>query len=249
MSVKSAMRVFEIMDCLTEVDEGLTVKEISNKLNYPQSSTFNLVQTMYESGYLIQTASKRYKLGPKFIYIGSRALKAFDLPSEARPYLEKLMHEVEETVFMAVLSGDELVYIAKVDSNRSIKTSAEIGSSRPLYCTGLGKAFLSFLPLSKREEFLDRIELKPITPKTVTDRLKLTKQLDTFKENGYAIDDEENEEGLYCFSAPIFNTDGEVVAAISIAGPKNRITRDELTTVKDLLETSRVISKSLGFFS
>lgn len=249
MSVKSAVRVFEIMECLATVDEGLTVKDISDQLQLPQSSTFNLVQTMVESGYLVQTANKRYKLGPKFIYIGTRALKSFHLPTEAKPHLERLMKEVEETVFMAVLSGDELVYIAKVDSNRSIKTSAEIGSRKPLYCTGLGKALLSFLPKDQREEILEKIELKAITPKTVIDRAELIHQLDQSKRRGFAIDDEENEEGLYCFAAPIYNADGEIEAAISVAGPKERIKRNESETLTHLLETSKTISESLGYFN
>jgi DNA-binding IclR family transcriptional regulator len=159
------------------------------------------------------------------------------------------MSLVEETVFMAVLSGDELVYIAKVDSNRSIKTSAEIGSRKPLYCTGLGKALLSFLPKDQREEILEKIELKAITPKTVIDREELIHQLDQSNMRGFAIDDEENEEGLYCFAAPIYNADGEIEAAISVAGPKERIKRNESETLTHLLETSKSISESLGYFN
>jgi len=248
MAVKSALRVFEIMECLAEVDDGLTVKELSDELRFPQSSTFNLVQTMVESGYLLQTADKRYKLGPKFIYIGTCALKSIDLPKEAKPYLEKLMNRVGETVFMAVLSGNELMYIAKVDSHRSIKTSAEIGSRKPLYCTGLGKALLTFIADDKREELLNRIEMKAITHKTITNRDEMLRQIEQFKKQGFAIDDEEGEEGLFCYAAPVYNANGEVEAAISVAGPKDRIRKNGDETVKHLLETSKAISERLGYF-
>ena len=249
MSVKSANRVLEILELLADHEQGLTVKEMSDALSFPQSSTFNLVQTLFSDGYLVQSHNKTYKLGPKLIRIGSRALSSFDLHTDARVYLQELMSKVEETVFMAVLSDDELVYIAKVDSNRSMKTSAEIGSRRPLYCTGLGKAFLSFIPKEKREQYLQKTELKALTPKTITDPDELNQQLSHFNSLGYAIDDEENEEGLYCYSAPIYDASGEMVAAISTAGPKERITKDGDKVISELLSTSRRISENLGYFN
>ncbi|GGE26733.1 IclR family transcriptional regulator [Pullulanibacillus camelliae] len=247
MSVKSAARVLEIMELLADNDQGLSVKEISASLDFPQSSTFNIIQTMFTEGYLTQSADKRYKLGPKFIRIGTKALKAFDLHSDARPLLQQLMEKVEETVFMAVLSGKEIVYIAKVNNNRSIQTSAEIGSRKPLYCTGLGKAMLAFLDTEEREVLLDAIALEALTPKTVTNREQLIQQLQHFKEWGYAIDDEENEEGLYCYAAPIFDASGQLKAAISTAGPKERITKNEDTVIAQLLNTAEQISERLGY--
>lgn len=150
MFVKSAKRTMEILELLTEYSEGLTIKEVSDKLSIPQSSTFNLIHTLFSDGYLINVDSSKYKLGPKLIRIGSTALESFDLESDSRPHLNELMNSVGETVFMARISNEELIYIAKVKSNRSVTTSADIGSSRPLYCTGLGKAFLAFLPDKKR---------------------------------------------------------------------------------------------------
>jgi DNA-binding IclR family transcriptional regulator len=249
MSVKSAIRALEILEVLADHDQGLSVKEMSEALNIPQSSTFNLVQTLYTDGYLVQSYNKRYKLGPKLIRIGSRALASFDLHRDARVYLQDLMEKVEETVFMAVLSDLELIYIAKVDSNRSIKTSAEIGSRKPLYCTGLGKAFLSFLPKEKQEECFEKTNWVALTPKTIVSPEEMRKQLTHFNTLGYAIDDEESEEGLYCYSAPIFGPTGEIVAAISTAGPKERITRNSEKVTAELLNTSRRISENLGYFN
>jgi DNA-binding IclR family transcriptional regulator len=247
MSVKSAIRALEILELLADHEQGLSVKEMSEALAFPQSSTFNLVQTLFEDGYLVQSLNKRYKLGPKLIRIGTRALASFDLHTDARLYLQELMGKVEETVFMAVLSDSELVYIAKVDSNRSIKTSAEIGSRKPLYCTGLGKAFLSFLPKEKREELIHKTDLVPLTPKTVTNPEELLSQLAQFNTLGYAIDDEENEEGLYCYAAPVYNAAGEIIAAISTAGPKERITKNSEKVISELLNTSRRISENMGY--
>ncbi|WP_027416734.1 IclR family transcriptional regulator [Aneurinibacillus terranovensis] len=247
MSVKSAVRVLEIFELLAGHPNGLTVKEISEALSFPQSSTFHLVQTLFSNDYISQTIMKRYKLGPKLIQLGTRASDSLDLHSDAQPHLEKLMNEVQETVFMAVLSGEEIVYVSKFDNYRSIRTSAQIGSRKPLYCTGLGKAFLTFLPGKERKQLLEHAELKAVTAKTITDRSVLEEQLKQFAKNGYAIDDEESEEGLFCLSAPIFNAAGRMTAAISVAGPKERITSRKQEIVHHLLHAAASVSRSIGY--
>lgn len=249
MSVKSALRVMEILELLLDHPEGLTVKEISDALGFPQSSTFNLVQTMLQNAFLSQNQFKIYKLGPKLIHIGTRAMESLDLLTEAQPYLTELMKRTDETVFLAVLSSDEIVYLAKIDSNRSIRTSAQIGSRKPLYSTGLGKAFLAFMPQEARTAILDKVELKALTPKTVTDRKKLEEQLDSFIDSGYSIDDEEGEEGLFCIAAPVWDVRHQMVAAVSVAGPKERMYPRKDNTVAQLLGTTKKISESVGFHS
>jgi DNA-binding IclR family transcriptional regulator len=247
MSVKSAERVLLIFELLANNTEGLTIKEISEKLTIPQSSTSNLVRTLLQAGYLTQDSLKRYQLGPKLIQIGTVAMDSLDISSQGRPYLKKLMEEVEETVFMAVLSGKELVYVAKIDSDRSIRTTAQPGYRKPLYCTGLGKTFLAFLPEPDRKALLDEIKLTPITPKTITDRETLETQLETFAEQGYAVDDEENEEGLFCLAAPIFGADHKIQAAISVAGPRERMLHRKEQIIEKLSQTALIISKNIGY--
>ncbi|PPA70491.1 IclR family transcriptional regulator [Jeotgalibacillus proteolyticus] len=247
MSVKSAVRVMEILELLSEHSEGLTVKEISDSLSFPQSSTFNLVQTLCTRNYLIQSGTKKYKLGPKLIHIGSNAMEGLDVQSEGEVHLRKLMEDVQETVFMAVLSEDELVYVSKLEYNRSIRTGAKIGSRKPLYCTGLGKAFLAFMPEENRDSLLDELKLNKITENTITSKAVLIEQLTIYSNQGYAVDDEENEEGLYCIAAPVFNANQEVAAAISIAGPKFRMLPNKDTIVQKLLSVSEEISQTLGY--
>src|SRR5690348_1847 len=127
MSVKSAERVLRVIELLAVYKHGLSIKEISEELSFPQSSTSNLIATLYNEGYLTQDSLKRYKLGPKLIQIGTIAMESLDISSQGQPYLKKLMEDVQETVFMAVLSEGELVYVAKIDNNRSIRTTAQPG--------------------------------------------------------------------------------------------------------------------------
>ncbi|MBM7578229.1 IclR family transcriptional regulator [Jeotgalibacillus terrae] len=247
MSVKSAVRVMEIFELLSEHLEGLTVKEISVSLSLPQSSTFNLVQTLCRGSYLTQTGVKKYKLGPGLIHIGSSAMDGLNVHSEGEAHLRELMKEVQETVFMAVLSEDKLVYVSKLEYNRSIRTGAKIGSKMPLYCTGLGKAFLTFLSEQKRDHLIEEQDFNKITENTITSKSALLEQLRIYSEQGYAIDDEENEEGLYCLAAPVFNARQEMIAAISIAGPKFRMLPNKESNVQRLLSVSERISKNLGY--
>ncbi|MEX2461916.1 MAG: IclR family transcriptional regulator [Paenibacillaceae bacterium] len=247
MSVKSATRVLDIFELLSQYPNGLNIKEISEQLSFPQSSTFNLVQTLSVSGYLTQTQVKKYKLGPKLIQIGVQAMESLDLSSEAQPYLAQLMEKVNETVFMAVVSGKELVYVFKLDSNRSIRTSAQIGSSKPLYCTGLGKAYLAFTAPEERERLLADIEMTAITPKTITERQTLEDQLKQFREMGFSIDDEESEEGLFCLAAPVFGANGSMTAAVSVAGPKERVFTRKEEISRELLSAALKISERLRY--
>ncbi len=247
MSVKSAKRVLEILEVISHVPSGLTVKEVSDQLEFPQSSTFNLMKTLHQEGYLYQDALKKYRLGAKLIHLGTTAMESLDIHSIGLTYLSSLMNSVQETVFMAVLSGGELVYVAKIDSNRSIKTSAQLGFKKPLYCTGLGKAFLTFLPKEERDSLLEGMTLEPITDKTVTDKDELMKQLEVYQQQGYSIDDEENEEGLFCVAAPIFDSSNKQIAAISVAGPKERMMARMETTTNELKKTARTISSKVGY--
>jgi DNA-binding IclR family transcriptional regulator len=247
MSVKSAERVLRVFDLLAQHPEGLTIKEISSILSFPQSSTSGLIETLYTNSYLTADYFRKYKLGPKLIRLGGAAKDSLDLYAQGEPFLKELMEEVQETVFMAILDQSELAYIAKINSNRSIRTTAEPGKSKPLYCTGLGKTFLAFLPENSKNEILSKLRLKPITEKTITKKEDLLQQLESFAELGYSIDDEENEEGLYCLAAPVYGVDQTIQAAISVAGPKERMLKHKDRIVKKLLETAREISGSIGY--
>jgi len=247
MSVKSAERVLRVFELLSKYPNGLTIKEISETLSFPQSSTSGLIGTLYKEGYLSIDSNNKYKLGPKLIQIGSAAMESLDISEQGIPYLKSLMEDVQETVFMAVLSDKELVYVAKIDNNRSIRTTAQPGSQKPLYCTGLGKAFLAFMPKEQRAGILDNIELLPITKHTITDKQQLEQQLEIFSELGYSVDDEENEEGLFCLAAPIYGADNTLQAAISVAGPKERMVKQKDYIVEKLTNTAKKVAVSIGF--
>ena len=230
MAVKSAERVFRIFELLEQSPEGLTNKEVSSLLGFAPSSTLALLQTMEENGYLSADEQKRYYLGGRLMSLGAVAASRIDLNKIGTPYLKKLMQTVEETCFLGVLSGDEIVYIAKENCERTITTNAGIGSRKPVYCTGLGKAFLAFLPEKESSQIIDRIELKAFTEHTVT------------------VDNQEIEQGLWCMAVPIYDNTGHMKAAISVSGLKQRMVEKKELLKTEMLKTARDLSRDLGYY-
>ncbi|MCI1944436.1 IclR family transcriptional regulator [Clostridium luticellarii] len=246
MAVKSAHRVLEIFELLSKNKSGLSIADISKKLDIPQSSTSNLIKTLYNSGYVARDEAKKYVLGVRLIQLGSVAMESFDISAVAKPILQELVKEVQETAFLAIRAQNEVVYILKIDSNRSVNTTAQPGYHRPLYDTGLGKAFLASMNKREQHEILSNIKLTPVTEHTITDRNVLIRQLEQFKRQGYAVDDEESEYGLYCIATTISTVDKNIEAAISISGLKARIVSNKETIVGHLFDAANEISRKLG---
>ena len=247
MAVKSAERVLKIFELLESSSEGMTNKEISSTMNYAPSSTIALLQTMVENGYLAVDEQKRYSLGGKLVSLGAVAASRFDIGRMATPYLKQLMQTLEETCFLGVLSGDEIVYIAKENCERTINTNAQIGSRKPVYCTGLGKAFLSFLPPEESRDLMTGLDYKKYTEHTVSGVEELRKQLQEFRLQGYAVDDQEIEDGLWCLAVPIYDGYHRMVAAISVSGPKLRMEEKKELIKTEMLKAGKNLSRELGY--
>lgn len=247
MAVKSAERVLKIFELLEQCPGGMTNKEISETMNFAPSSTIALLQTMAENGYLLVDEQKRYSLGGKLVSLGNIAASRFDIGRMATPYLRHLMRTLEETCFLGVLSGDEIVYIAKEMCERTINTNAQIGSRKPVYCTGLGKAFLSFLPPEESRDLMKDFEFKKYTHNTVADVDELRRQLQGFRMQGFAVDDQEIEEGLWCLAVPVYDGYHRMAAAISVSGPKERMMDKKELIKKEMIKAGKQLSRELGY--
>ena len=246
MAVKSAVRALEIFELLAKNKNGLSVVDIGKNLNIPQSSSSNLVKTLLDSGYLTRDETKKYVLGVRLIQLGAVAMESLDIGVVAKPILQKLVEKVQETVFLAIRAQNEVVYILKIDSNSSVNTTAQPGYHRPLYHTGLGKAFLSSMTKKEQNEILSNIDLIAITSHTVTDKETLIEQLEQFRCQGYAIDDEEGEYGLYCIATTVTNCNKNIEAAISISGLKTRLLPKKDIITGYLIDSANEISQRLG---
>lgn len=246
--LQSVENALKIIDILSERGE-MGISEISRELGIGKSTAFRLIATLKSRGFVTQsTSNEKYSLSTKFIHIGSAILGKNDLISIARPYLLKLSEKYGEASHLVVLNGSDIVFIDKVNSrNISVQMHSTIGARMPAYCTGTGKLLLAYCYKDNINEYLKNVTLNKFTTKTIVDKEELKKELEKIRANGFSQDDEEKEEGLYCLAAPIKNSRGKVVAAVSISGPSTRMKERKQELIDSIKETGEHISSDIGW--
>ncbi|MDT8903365.1 IclR family transcriptional regulator [Anaeroselena agilis] len=246
--IQSVNRAIKILDFVS-TNHMARLVDISRGLGLNKSTVHGIVATLEEMGCLRQDQSTgRYELGLKLFELGQSVMANMDIRAVAMPYLLELSRKYEETVHLAVLSGDEVIYIDKVDSPRSIRIFSMIGGRNPAYCTGVGKILLAGLTDEKLSRVLEGIRFRAITPNTITDANSFVEHIRNIRRDGYATDNGEIEEGLSCFAAPIRNHLGSVTAAISLSGPTQRLINDNSAKlIEDVVDCAQTVSIQLGF--
>lgn len=214
---KSLAKLFEIIEAVGESRSGMKGRDIAEKTGYPVSTTFRMLKFLAERGYL-RSESSLYTLGPGLIRLGAIASSQNPLLRISRPFLAELSEKTMETVHLAELRNDSVVYIDKVEGSRSVRMISLIGSRGPLYCTGVGKVILAHLPENRLASLLNGMTLTPYTKHTIRSKKQLRKDLEEIRRQGYAVDDCEHELGVFCIAAPILDYSGNIAAGISISG-------------------------------
>ncbi len=252
--VQTIERASLILDILGTRPQGLSIGELSKKTGFPKGTTHRLLTSLAYFDYVRQDAmTKNYQLGFKLVELGNRLLSQLDFRTEAHPYLIELAERTRETVHMVILDRNEALYVDKVDAGQhagGLRMASMLGSRIPTHCSAVGKVMLAFLSEEKLVEIVSDKGLPRRTENTITDIEELKAHLQHIREQGYALDDEENEKGIKCVAAPIRDQSGKVIAAISISVPGIRIRIDTLlTTLKDQITATAVkISKKLGYY-
>lgn len=247
-AVQSIERAIRILEELATEKEGLGVTELSQRVQLHKSTVHRILNTLLLYGYVEQNPhTERYRLGMKLLYLGGAILDRMDIRSEARDILDALAKEVNETVHLVVPEGDKAIYVDKIDSRRTIRMYSQIGRRAPYHASAVGKAILAFLPKEEAETIISK-GLERYTKNTITDPEKLRNHLEMIRRKGYAIDEEENEVGIRCIGAPVFDHTGRVVAAVSISGSILTVTRDKIPELsKKVVDSARRISEKLGW--
>ncbi|NPV54094.1 MAG: IclR family transcriptional regulator [Firmicutes bacterium] len=250
-SVQSVDRALRILDLLASEGRSLGLGQISEMLGLNASTTHRLLTALMIHGYVEQQKENdKYRLGFKVLELSSALLQQIDLRQEAYPYLRELMERTGEVVHLAILDQGEVVYIDKVESIQTLTMYSKIGRRVYCHCTALGKVLLASLDDREIEEILSKKGLPRLTNNTITSLEQFYLHLQTVRANGFAIDDEEHEQGIRCVAAPIYNQDGRVVAALSVSGPSIRMTREKIERVTPLVtECGGKISERLGYRS
>ncbi|MEJ2758885.1 MAG: IclR family transcriptional regulator [Anaerolineales bacterium] len=245
--IQTVHNIARLLRCFTETEGELGVMQLSRMLDLHKSTVSRLLSSLHQEGFIDKNPfTGKYQLGLNLIHLASFVLDRLDLREVARPYLEKLAGLTQETINIAVLDRDMCLNIESIISPKPIQHAGRLGARYPLYCTSTGRVLLSALPLEKRELILND-SLNAYTDQTITDRHALEKILEEVKLQGYAIVHEEYQEGLSAVAAPIRDHTGEVVAAISISGPRYRFDSIEIEDIVSILsETANEISIQLG---
>jgi IclR family KDG regulon transcriptional repressor len=241
-------RTLRLLDLLAQSDSDLGPTEIGERLALHRSTTHRLLKVL-ERHQLIRKSQieGKYGLGIKLFELGSRVVSQSDLASRSQVFLRRLVDATGETAHVCVLNDAEMVSVANVEGPWTLRTPSTVGRRTPIYCTSVGKVLLAYLPNAEQSHLLDRVKLVRRTKRTITARLVLEAELQVIRRRGFGMDNEEIENGLRCVGAPVFNHRGEIVAAISVAGPVFRVTRQRLPEmIRAVRAAGRDLSRDLG---
>jgi IclR family KDG regulon transcriptional repressor len=248
--VSAVARTMLILEILSK-EELLGVTEIARRSRIHKSTVFRFLNTLSRLGYVYRdSASDRYGLSLKLNALVGIRSGSQDILRYSSASLERLAQETGETIHLAILEDGALVYLRKIESRRSLRVVtmvSSVGDSVPMYCTGLGKAILAWFPLNEQEKYISHQIFTKYTDTTITDGPSLLRELAQIRQQGYALDHQEHEEGIVCVAAPVFTSGQLPIAAISIAGPSVRMRDKTLHRYVELiLAASQEISGKLG---
>lgn len=245
--VQAIDRAIAILNCFTEDRREMKLSDISDMLDLNKSTAHGIITTLKYHGLIDQDQeTQKYRLGLHLMALGERVANSIDIIEISNPIIKDLCSKAGETVHLGTLDNMEVVYIDKMESNQSMRIFSAIGARNPAYSTGIGKALLAYVDEEKLEKTIPE-ELKSFTTNTITEKAKLLKELKNIRHNGYSMDNEENNIGLTCIAAPIFDSHGNAKYAISVSGPTIRMNYKKIEESKELvIDAAYKISEKLG---
>jgi len=248
----SVDKALELLIALGELSSknrnGVRLSDVDEHSGISAPTAHRLFQFLKTHRFVEQDeSSKRYRLGPKILALSAQLHGGFDLRQRTVPYLTDLARKTMLTAHLAIRDGTQGIYIEKVESRQPIRLASEVGQRVFLHSSALGKAMMAF----SGPEVLEAVVtagLETRTPNTITNGVGLTRELAVIRKRGYAVDNQENEPGIICIAAPIFNHTNHVIAAISIAGTVGQVPKQRILALSRLVrQACRDISESMGF--
>jgi DNA-binding IclR family transcriptional regulator len=241
--IQSLARGLIIMDLVANSEEGVSITELADALGVDKSSASRLVKTLVNYGFMQQRpGSRRFILGQRLYKMSWQLLNRMPVREKAKPYLYRLMQSTGECSHTAVYSEGKALVIDDVEAEASLRVAGGIGRLIPLHCTAVGKGLLAFADIPIPDELIVR------TPRTMTDRTQVMKDLEEIRARGFAFDDEENDEGVRCLAAPVYDYTGMAIATIGISGPTVRVTNERVPQLaREVMIAARQLSIDLGY--
>lgn len=247
--IQTVSRALDLLEQFQEGDAELGITDLSNRLNLQKNNVFRLVVTLKAKNYIeMNTSTGKYRLGIKTRALGQVARRVIDFASHARPFLSDLKQQCHETCYFSVIKDGYTYYLESVESDLPVRVAQQVGSSRPLYCTAAGRVQLAFMEPQRQMNLLSGSEMRLLTARTITDPDVLKNELNKVAQKGYAIDDQEHDAGVMEIAAPVFDSNGAIIGALSILGPEMRLagTRLENELLPLLCQSASRLSLVLG---
>lgn len=246
-SVRSVERALDILLCFSLEKPSLSLTHIAEQVGLHKSTTHRLLTTLEAKRFVNRNkVTGVYQLGFRFIELASIMIQDLDINRWAQPYLDHLVDLSGESVDLAVIDGDHVVYLQVVDSPQRVKIAAAVGEQLPMYCTATGKAFLAYLPEYQVKAILAK-GMARHTENTLTRPEDLYRDLSEIRRRGFAVSEQEYEKDINAVAAPVLDTHGNPIAVIAIVGPSFRLSHDRMMGLgKSILETASSIAREIG---
>ena len=248
--VQALDRAFSVLDLLGESETPLGLAQVAAALALHKSTAHRFLMVLERHRMVERTGTGKFRLGLRLFDLGNRAIEQYDLRERAQPHLRRLVAETEETAHLCILEAARVIYIDKIEPARSVRMITRIGASNPVHCTSVGKAILAFLPEERINDVISRTRFERFTPRTIATEEAFRAEIEKTRRRGYAVDDEELEDGLRCIAVPVLDAQRLPVAAVSVSGPSFRVTAQKLPAIANhILQCVRGISADMGFVS
>jgi IclR family transcriptional regulator, pca regulon regulatory protein len=221
--VQSLERGLAVIRAFDERNPELTLSDVARSTGLTRAAARRFLLTLADLGY-VRSDGRWFSLSPRVLELGYAYLSSLSLTEVAEPHLERLVAEVHESSSVCVLDGEEIVYVARVPTSRIMTVSINVGTRFPAYATSMGRVLLAALEDGELDDYLERVELRPLSPRTITSEDALRAELAKVRRQGWALVDQELEEGLRSVGAPIRDRTGKIVAAVNLSAHASRMT-------------------------
>ena len=244
--VQSLERGLAVIRAFGPEDPELTLSDVARRTGLTRAAARRFLLTLADLGY-VRSDGRLFALTPRVLELGFAYLSSLTLPEVAEPHLERLAAEVRESSSVSVLDGDDIVYVGRVPTSRIMRVSINVGTRFPAHATSMGRVLLAALTDDELDAYLERADLRALTPRTIADAGTLRRELARIRRQGWALVDQELEEGLRSVAAPIRDREGRVVAAVNVSAHASRVSNEAIRSglLPPLLDTAARIEADL----
>lgn len=246
-TIKSLDRAMEVFEYLSET-QGKALSAIADEMGQSPATVYRILITLEGRGLVeFDAAEQLWHIGPQAFVIGARFLRRTSLVDRARPILRKLMEDTGETANLGVEREAAVLFVSQVETPASIRAFFPPGTLSPMHASGIGKALMAQMDAARLARVLRAQGLAAFTRRTLTDPAALGADVADIRRRGYAVDDEEKNDGMRCIAAPVFDMSGEAVAGISVSGPTSRVGRDDVDRLsRPVIAAARDLTQAIG---